>query len=292
MTNDRVQEALAAYLEHLELGGAEPDLSHLSATERRSLDELIALLDQTEGIPFGRGLEEGERHLEATTEEGKGLVAVLHDALPPAARIAPDPAAATITIPDMNVVEGFIVGTFGGRVRVWLLADEDALESGDKWLRDLGRVFRLFPDTAAIALVEPDQSCLLVQPEDCAPNIEVPRGSLVGRRYRRPVHPVREALSVFLRELIPYWEPMQDIGDRPSRVVEVAPIANERANRAIEYQVAAGSRARKTNPKRKVLTELGDEEAGNIARLVLDVHDGRATAEDVEDKLRGLATKK
>jgi hypothetical protein len=194
-------------------------------------------------------------------------------------------------IEGMDVVEGWIVGTFGGRVRVWLLASEGALASSDRWLRDLGRVFRLFPDTTAITLVEPDLSCLLVQPEDCAPTIEVPRGSLVGRRYRRPIHPVGEALSVFLRELIPYWEPMQGITDQTSgTIVEVPPIAQEQADRAIEGQVAAGGRARKTNPKRKALTELGEAEAGELTKLVLEIYEGRTQPDDLEEQLRRLAT--
>src|SRR4029077_19792837 len=120
-----------------------------------------------------------------------------------------DPAVATVDVPGMRVVEGWVVGTFGGRIRVWLLEGEGALGAGDRWLGDLARVFRLLPDTTAVALVESDLSCLIVLPEDFAPTIEVPRGSLVARRSRRPVQPVAEALPAFLLELIPYWEPME-----------------------------------------------------------------------------------
>lgn len=289
--DDRVQEALAAHLEHLELGGPRPDVSHLSTSELEQLRELISLLDQTEGIAFDRGIDEGLGEPPATTEAGVRLVATVRDALSPPTRMTSDPAATRMGIEGMDVVEGWVVGTFGGRVRVWLLAEEGALSSSDRWLSDLGRVFRLFPDTAAVAIVEPDLQCLLVQPEDCAPTIEVPRGSLVGRRYRRPIHPVGEALSVFLRELIPYWEPMHGITEQASStIVDVPPIAHEQADRAIESQVAAGSRARKTNPKRKALTDLGDGEAGELVRLVLEIHEGRAKPEEVEEQLRRMAT--
>lgn len=294
MTNsdDRVQQALAAHIEHLELGGPAPDVSHLSKDELDQLHELISLLDETEGIAFDRGIDERLGEPPATTEAGVRLVAAVRDALAPPARMTADPAATTMGIEGMDVVEGWVVGTFGGRVRVWLLASEGALSASDAWLRGLGRVFRLFPDTAAVALVEPDLSCLLVQPEDCAPTIEVPHGSLVGRRYRRPIHPVGEALSVFLRELIPYWEPMQGISEHASStVVDVPPIANEQADRAIEGQVAAGGRARKTNPKRTALTALGEVEAGELAKLVLEIHEGRAEPEGVDDVLRRMATK-
>ena len=289
-SDDRVQEALAAHLEHAEFGGPAPDVSHLSGTERDKLDELIGLLDATERVPLGRDLAEGGAANPAATEQGKKLVAVLHETLPSGARIAVDPAASSVVIETMDVVEGFVVGTFGGRVRVWLLADERALAHSDGWLRGLERVFRFFPDTVAITLVEPDHSCLLVQPEDCAPTIEVPRGSLVGRRYRRPVNAVGEALPVFLAELIPNWEPVGEMGEEASRVIDVGPIAAERAAVAIDEQVAAGNRARKTNPKRTALTELGDGESAALSRLLVDVHEGRATVDNVEEELRRLAT--
>lgn len=289
--DDRVQEALAAHLAHIELGGPEPDVSHLSPAEREQLAELVNLLDATEGVALGIE-DEGRAQPVASTEAGERLVAAVRDALSAPARMTNDPAATTMGIDAMSVVEGWVVGTFGGRVRVWLLAGEGSLASSDRWLLGLGRVFRLFPDTAAVALVEPDLSCLLVQPEDCAPTIEVPHGSLVGRRYRRPIHPVGEALSVFFRELIPYWEPMRPVSEQASgTVVEVAPMAQEQADRAIADQVAAGNRARKTNPKRKALTELGAEEAEDLTTLVLDINEGRAAPDELEERLRRMAAK-
>ena len=286
--NDRVQAALAAHLEHLELGGPEPDVSHLAGAERDELRELISLLDTTEGLAL-HGEEKVRAQETSATRAGGRLLATLRDVLPAATRVVNDPAATTTGIDGMDVVEGWIVGTFGGRVRVWLLTGDGALERSDQWLRDLERVFRLFPDTVGLALVEPDLSCLLVLPEDCAPTIEVPHGSLVGRRYRRPVHPVDEALSVFLRELIPSWEPMQEITDQAGRLVDVEPIATERAEVAIDEQIAAGNRARKTNPKRKALTELGPHHATGLSKLVMQVHEGRTAPDDVEAELRRLA---
>jgi hypothetical protein len=288
-SEDRVQEALEAYLAHLEVGGPGPDVSHLSAEEHEKLDALIALLDQTEGVAFGRGLDESRADVSASTEAGQRLLAALSDTLPPAARVGRDPAMTTIEVPGMHAVEGWVVGTFGGRIRVWLLEEQGALAASDAWLGHLARVFRLLPDTTAVALVEPDLSCLIVQPEDCLPTIEVPRGSLVPRRYRRPVQPVGEALSAFLLELIPHWEPLEPITERVVPTVEVEPDVRERADRAVQDQVAAGGRARKTNPKRKALTSLSETDAAGIADLVLEVHDGRVQPNEVEDVLRRLA---
>lgn len=300
-SDDRVQEALAAYIEQVELGGPEPDVSHLSPAEREQLRELVSLLEGTEGIAFGRGLESeresrswreaASSEVEATTPEGERLVGALRDALPTIARISSDPTAATFAVPGMAVSEGWIVGTFGGRGRVWLLADEGALGGSDAWLRHLDRVFRLLPDTAALTLVEPDLSALLVQPEDCAPTIEVPGGSLVGRRFRRPVRPVGEVLSAFLRELTPYWEPMGDIGGGGvggTGAIDVPSVAREVADRAIAEQAATGRRAR-TTAKKDALTALGERQASRLAELLGEVHDGRVEPDDVEEALRRLA---
>jgi hypothetical protein len=197
-----------------------------------------------------------------------------------------------MAVPGMHAVEGWVVGTFGGRVRVWLLEGDDALDASDEWLGHLARVFRLLPDTTALALVESDLSCLIVQPEDCAPTIEVPRGALVARRYRRPVQPVGEAMSAFLLELIPYWEPMEAITEQAVPTMDVGPDVRERAARAVQEQVAAGARARKTNPKRTALMELGEEHAAAIADLVLGVHEGVVLPDAVEDGLRRLAERR
>lgn len=288
-SEDRVEDALAAHLEHLELGGPQPDVSQLTTEEREKLEGLIGLLDQTEGVAFGRGLDEQRVDVEASTEAGRRLLAALSDTLPPAARISDDLAVTTIDVPGMRVVEGWVVGTFGGRIRVWLLEEEGALAASDAWLGHLARVFRLLPDTTAVALVEPGLACLVVEPEDCTPTIEVPRGSLVARRYRRPVQPAGEAIPAFLLDLIPQWEPMEPITERVVPTVEVASDVRERAIRAVQDQIAAGGRARKTNPKRKALTELGEEHATGIADLVLELHEGRAQPDALEDALRSLA---
>jgi hypothetical protein len=71
--------------------------------------------------------------------------------------------------------------------------------------------------------------------------------------------------------------------------IEVATDVSERATRAVQDQVAAGGRARKTNPKRRALTALSEQHAAAIANLVLELRDGRVQPDALEDALRGLA---
>lgn len=290
MSDDRVQAALAAHIEHAEVGGPAPDTSHLSSDELAELTELIALLGVSEGVAFGRGVaggdEEGAAPATPATDRGKQLASILRDALPPNARVAADEA--TTTVRGLDITDRLVVGTFGGRVRVLLLEEGSELGSNESWLRDLGRIFRSHPETVAVALVTVDQECLIVQPQDCAPTIEVPRGSVVGRRYRRPVAPVTESLPAFVRELIPQWEGIVDFGSGDARPIDIAPIARETAAQAIADQVSAGSRARKTNPKREVLTALSDTESDAVTKLIQGVHDGNTSPDDVEGILKGL----
>ena len=289
--SDKVQDALAAYLEQLELGGAEPDLSHLSPEERRELRELIDALELTEGVAFGRGREEGSAVLEAATEEGERLLADLRGSLPPGVRLEADENRLIANVGGVALVDRFVIGTFGGRVRVWLL-DVDAaqaIEENADVLSDLGRVFRMFPDMPAVALVGRDLSCVIVEPEDTAPQIQVPTGSLVSRHYKRAVEPAVQALPAFLDELIPYWDPMPAFDPESGVRVDIAEVASDFAGAAIESQRRIGERARRGNPKKDALTAFGGKESKAVDALVKGLFEGSIDPEDVEGRIERLA---
>ena len=289
--SDKVQEALAAYLEQLEMGGAEPDLSHLSPEERRELRELIDALELTEGVAFGRGREEGSAALEAATEEGERLLADLRGSLPPGVRLEADENRLIAHVGGMALVDRFVAGTFGGRVRVWLLdvGAVQAIEENADVLSDLGRVFRMFPDMPAVALVGRDLSCVIVEPEDTAPQIQVPSGSLVSRRYKRAIEPAVQALPAFLDELIPYWDPMPAFDPESGVRIDIAEVASDSAGTAIESQRRIGERARRGNPKKDALTAFGGKESKAVDALVKGLFDGSIDPEDVEGRIERLA---
>jgi hypothetical protein len=289
--SDKVQEALAAYLEQLELGGTEPDLSHLTDAERRELQELIDAIELTEGVAFGRGREEGPAALEPATAEGERLLADLRRSLPPGVRLEADENRLIAHIGGLALVDRFVIGTFGGRVRVWLLDVEEAqaIEESADALSDLGRVFRMFPDMSAVALVGRDLSCVIVEPEDTAPQIQVPSGSLVSRRFKRAIEPAVQALPAFLDELIPYWDPMPAFDPESGVHVDIAEVAGGFVGAAIESQRRVGERARKGNPKKDALIAFGDKESKAIDTLVKGLFDGSIDPDDVEDRIDRLA---
>ena len=291
--NDRLQEALAAYLDYLEMGGPEPDTSHLSATEKSELKELVDALELTEGVALGRGRDEtsGATVAPSSTPEGDTLIAQLREALPPGVRIETDANTLVAHVGGIRILDRWIVGTFGGRVRVWLLdeAAAQAIEGNVACLTDLNRVFRMFPDMAAVALVGRDLSCLIVEPEDCAPQIQVPSGSLVGRRYKRAIQAVAEALPAFLDELIPYWDPMPAVDPGSGLRIDVGDIGDDFARTAIERQRGIGERARKGNPKKDALLGFGRKEITILTKLTQGLFDGSVEPEDVEARIERLA---
>jgi len=301
--NERIEEALAAYLDHVEMGGPKPDVSHLSTSEQDELEELIRILDLTGGVALGLGRARGEAETPPSDETtkpvgelagpelGDDVLAQLREALPPDVRITPDATAAVARLGGLDVVGGWLVGTFGGRVRVWLLDADDAeeLKSNEGCLDDLGRVFRMLPDTAAIAIVGRDSMSLLVEPEDCAPHVQGPGGTLVGRRYRRPIQPVAEAVAAFLHELIPYWDDVPTFDQDAGLSVDVATIAEQAAEAAIETQRTIGDRARKSNPKKDALLDLGQREITALTKIAAGLYDGKLDADEVVAQLEKLA---
>jgi hypothetical protein len=296
-TGDRVQEALAAYLEYLEVGGQEPETDHLDPQELEELRGLIAALELTEGVEFGLGRDSAGGRIQgsvaATAHSGvsEHLLAQLREELPPDARVESDAAHAFAQVGGIEVTDAWVVGTFGGRVRVWLLAIGTAqeLEGNGECLPDLDRAFGALPDTSAVALVAEDLSCLIVQPEDCAPQITIPTGSLLGRGFRHPVRPAGAAIGDLMSELIPYWDPIPAFDHDPGSTIGSAVPSDELAATAIDEQRGIGQRARKGNPKKDILLALGGEEASTISTLIDGLIDGSVDPGDIEERIERLA---
>jgi hypothetical protein len=297
-TNERIEAALAAHLDYLEMGGNEPDTSHLTAAEKQELGELLAALEMTSGIAFGLGRRDDSVAAAAPPEEQESgvhglLVTELRAALGAEVRIETDTAPSVAEVGGIEILGRWIVGTFGGRVRIWLLAVASAqeLEQNAEGLNDLNRIFRMASDTAAIALVGNDLSCLVVRPEDTGPQIRVPSGSLVARRYRRSIQPVGEAVATFLEELIPYWDPVPAFDQSEGLSIDVSEITQGAVTGAVETQRSIGGRARKGNPKKDALLNLGDMEITALTKLAKGLFDGRIDPDDIGEHIEKMAGK-
>lgn len=289
--SERVQEALAGYLEYLEMGGVEPDFSDLTDDERRELQELIDALELTEGVAFGPDRRERPAEVTAVTEEGERLLAELRASLPPGVRLEADENRSIAHLGSVALTDRFVVGTFGGRVRVWLLDVDEAraLEDDPEAPDDLVTVFRMLPDTSGLALVARDLSCVIVEPEDTAPRIQVPSGSFAPRRYKRASASAAESVAAFLDELTPYWGPMPEFDPESTVRVDAGEVSSGFAEAAVERQRAVGERARKGNPKKEALTALGGREVKGVDALLKGLLDGSIHPGDVEGRIERLA---
>lgn len=307
VSNERIREALSAYLEYFEMGGSEPETSHLNLTERDELKRLVDGLRLTEGVPFGVGRGEHEEQRSDDSPPSRvsrlrggnepdltqSVVVELRETLPFDARIDLDPVDLIPQVDEFEILGRWVVGTFGGRIRVWLLdvTTAERLEETTAILGDLDRVFRSLPDTAAIALVAADLTCLLVEPEDCAPKIQVPEGSLIARRYQRPLQPLSEALHAFMNELVPYWDPVPQFQQDAGLVIDAMHVSDEFVRTAVQDQVAIGQRARKGNPKKDALLALGAREVAGLKKIADQLLKGDIKPSDVEARLETLAKK-
>jgi hypothetical protein len=296
---DLIQQAIADYLGYLEIGGTKPDLSELDPETRRTVEAVIGILDLTEGIPLGMGRSEGQAEADTgrrprAAKEPDGsdagrLLEELQMLVPVHGRIAPDGEISSFVVPGLPIVDGWTVGTFGGRLRVWLIDEPDCsrLDGDVSVLRHLDRAFRGLPDTAAVVLVCRDLSCLLLEPSDCGPAIEAPTGALVARRHRRPIQHVGEAVASFLRELVPPWEPVPEFRGAEISPVDVSEVASSSVSKAVSAQKSAGTRAR--SPRKDVLSALGKEEVDRLTEMTKKLYQGQVRSEEVISQLRELA---
>lgn len=298
-----VEAAVASYLEFLEMGGRAPDFTTLPPEIRARVEEILDLLELTEGVglrsaraddqpdaapAFNHHRTAGLLMDAAGSELERELLSRLDSSLPAGAPIDTDLSSYSFDLPGLPALARWTVGTLGGRIRVWLIDIPAAaeLEKDPGHLHNLDRVFRTFPETAAVCLACRDMNCLLIEPQDCAPVIEVPAGSVTGRRYRRPIQPVEQAICAFIRELVPAWEALPRFESGATFAADVTAIAGQAASDAVAVQKASGARAR--YPKKEVLTSLDAREVKALTEMAISLYEGKSDASGIEVALRKL----
>ena len=301
MSSEAVQEAVARYLEYLELGGTPPNFSDLPPDLRTEVEEIIGLLQQTDGVqlrtadPQAEASEQSRRRSArylaeaAASDADRAVLMELASWLPAGTPVDVDGAPSGFALWGLPVSGAWTVGTSGGRIRVWSVDVPDAteLEQNHAHLETLDQVFRAFPETAAVCMAARDLTCLLLEPQDCAPVIEVPSGGITPRRYRRPVEPLGQSVAAFVRELAPAWEALPRFEATGARPVDVRAFASEAATASVAGQKALGARAR--YPKKDALSTLGDSESLALAGMAVALYEGSRTPEEIQVELGKLA---
>jgi hypothetical protein len=297
--DEHSEDLIDACIRRLVEGRDAPGLGGIHADERARLEATFRLLDAVAGIdpdlvppleadPVARAL--GFTPAVATVapalpaEDVPARIAREVERLRRGALVLPDEEAAEL--PDAR--SDLLVRVAGLRIRVVVAAPEELAHPAEL-LREADRLFFRFPETAAVALVadDADLSCLVVEPQDCRPALEAPAGRRAGPRPRRQRLSLGAALASYLDEVEPVWEEPGMLTDGPDRDFDVAVVAAETAAAVVRRLKDEASRAR-IPAKALAYAALGEYETEELARLVMDVAEGRLAGEQVGERIARL----
>ena len=291
MTDNPVDEAVAAFLDHLENGGPQPSLDHLTEDERTEVAELIDLIKDARGVDFYRSRPsldavlagtEFEHRLDPQVTVGLSIDAVRTDvvsSLGSASEPIADGAAQNEGVRSDAVVR------FGSlRIRIQFRDDitaPDGLSQVDPQAA-ARPVFGRFPDTAAVVLVIGDQelSSVAIGPFDIDDFIGAPDGQVHQARITRPILSLYDTLRRLVDELAPDLTGDNVIDDHET--VELDDIIRTECAVACAAVVAEGKKAR-TEAKKEIWAnfDMGD----TLATLVQDAVSGELSEADLDARL-------
>lgn len=291
MADDSVDAVIAAFLAHLESGGPEPSLDHLTEDERTEATELIDLIKDARGVDLYRSrpsLEaalagtEFEHQLDPPVTVGLSVDAIRTDAisaLGSASEPIADGAAQNEGIRSDAVIR------FGSlRIRVQFRDDITTpvgLSEVDPRAA-AGPVFGRFPDTAAVVLVIGDQelSSVAIGPFDIDDIIGAPDGQVHQPRILRPVLSLYDTLRRLVDELAP--DLTADDAIDGHETIELDEIIRSACATASAAVVAEGNKAR-TEAKKEIWVDF--DEADLLTSVVKDAASGDLSEADLDERL-------
>jgi len=293
MTDNPVDEVIAAFLDYLENDGPEPSLDRLTEGERIEATELIDLIKDARGVDFYRSRPsldavlagtEFEHQLNPGVTVGLSIDAVRTDvvsSLGSASEPIADGAAQNEGIQSDAVVRFASL-----RIRIQFRDDittSIGLSEVDPRAA-AGPVFGLFPDTAAVVLVIGDQelSSVAIGPFDIDDFIGAPDGQVHQPRITRPILSLYDTLRRLVDELAP--DLTGDNAVDGHETVELGDIIHTECAAACAAVVAEGKKAR-TEAKKETWTAF--DEAAFIGKLVQDAGSGELTEDDLDERIRG-----
>ena len=295
MTSERddLSDFVDAYLDYRE-GSREqpPALDDLTEGQRRAAEAFIASITATRGVdPYASrpSIEQllASRHSngDRTREFGAALQGHLRQTVDQRALVTPDAASAA-----MGLASALVVHAQGVRMRVVPEATPASLESAlGSRAEAIARVFGSFPDTNAVLYTSTGQEPLAVVVDrgDVHGAIETPSGETHAPRLPRPITDAGMACELWLRGMIPEFEPLD------ASLLEAAFVADSSldpyflARRAVADVSSAGARAQ-IGAKRATWQSFGDQEAQRLAVIVQEAHLGQFSEEGYKSHLDEL----
>ena len=273
-----------AYLDYLEgVRDEPPSLEDLPEGQRRAAEAFIESITAARGVDPHASRPSIEQLLESwsrTSGPASKLGEVLQDHLrltvDSRALVTPDTASAAV-----GLASTLVIHARGLRMRV---VEETTSENLDYALasraEDIAKVFSAFPDSHAVLYTTTEQGthAVVLDCGDVHEAIETPSGERRAPRLRRSVAAATTACEVWLKGIIPEFEPLSTDLLEPTTAPESAVDPFYLANKVVSEVSIAGGRAR-VKAKRDAWRDFGDLEAQHLAAIVQEAQRGHLSEE-------------
>ena len=273
-----------AYLDHLEgVRDEPPSLEDLPEGQRRAAEAFIESITAARGVDPHASRPSIEQLLKSwsrTSDPASKLGEVLQDHLrltvDSRALVTPDAASAAV-----GLASTLVIHARGLRMRV---VEETTSENLDYALasraEDIAKVFSAFPDSHAVLYTTTEQGthAVVLDRGDVHGAIETPSGERRAPRLRRSVAAATTACEVWLKGIIPEFEPLSTDLLEPTTAPESAVDPFYLANKVVSEVSIAGGRAR-VKAKRDAWRDFGDLEAQHLAAIVQEAQRGHLSEE-------------
>lgn len=292
--HDALRTFQEAYLDYLEgERDTPPPLDGLAGEQRRAAEAFVETIRAARGIdpyasrpPLEELLKSGFEPSAASRDLGKGLEEHLRQTVDPGSVVTVDAASAAAGLDSELVIQAR-----GMRMRVVEETGSDDL--GDALVRradDIARVFRAFPDCHAVLYTtsgEGPRGVVLAR-GDVHVAIETPTGDTHSARLPRSVEAAATACEVWLKGLIPEFEPLGTDLFESATGSGLSLDAVELASEVVAEVSASGGRA-KIEAKRETWSEFGDREIQHLATIVEEASSGGLSAEKYASRVDQLS---
>ena len=282
-----------AYLDYLEgTRGEPPALEELPEDQRPAAESFIASITATRGIdPYAS--RPSIEQLLAWRSQANDKTGELREVLQDHLRNTVDhKAVVTIDLASaaMELASALEIQARGMRIRVVPETTSENLEYAlTGKAEDIARVFSAFPETHAVLYTTTGQNPLAVVVDrgDVQGAIETPSGEMRAPRLRRPVADPGTACEVWLKGLIPEFQPLGTDLLESAAAPESALDPHLLARKVVGEVSTAGARAR-IQAKQETWRDFGDLEVERLVDLVQEAQLGQLSEEDYKSRIDEL----
>ena len=278
------------YLAYLEGDRDEPPpLDDLPDAVRRTAEAFVESITAARGVDPYASRPSIEQLLAAHSSAseivggfGEVLQTHLRSAIDPYAAVTPDVAADAL-----GLESELVIHARGMRLRMVRGSSSARLDSALPIQADgIAALFAAFPGTDAVLYATSGREPLgvVVDRGDICPAIETPSGEHRDPRLRRSIADAKSACEMWLRGIIPEFEPLSIGRIEPTPVPESVLNPFLLAAKAVGEVSEAGSRAR-IEAKRSTWGAFGNREAQLLASIIEEVQSGLLSAAHYEARL-------